>query len=196
MADLKIKPSTGTGNKLILESQDGTDVLTTSDSGVASIILPAGHVLQVLQAQKTDTTTVTSTSFVDVSSLEIAITPSATSSKILVYSMLLCVGTVGQSGGFSRVVRSVPSTDTVVGIGDTAGSRIRTGAMGYAPDQGDTRHHSTVWLDSPATTSAITYNTQVSSAAHPVYVNLTQNDGDSAGYGRGVSTLTVMEIAG
>ena len=35
MADFKIKPAAGTGNKLILESEDGTDVLTTSDSGVA-----------------------------------------------------------------------------------------------------------------------------------------------------------------
>jgi len=34
MADFKLKPGAGTGNKLILESQDGTDVLTTSDSGV------------------------------------------------------------------------------------------------------------------------------------------------------------------
>ena len=34
MADFKIKPTAGTGNKLILESEDGTDVLTTSDSGV------------------------------------------------------------------------------------------------------------------------------------------------------------------
>ena len=33
MADFKIKPAAGTGNKLILESQDGTDILTTSDSG-------------------------------------------------------------------------------------------------------------------------------------------------------------------
>ncbi len=79
MADFKIKPSTGIGNKLILESQDGTDVLTTSDSGVtlasptlvtpdigtpsagvvtnltgtfgSGITLPvqSGHVLQVVQ---------------------------------------------------------------------------------------------------------------------------------------------------
>ena len=34
MADFKIKPAAGTGNKLILESEDGTDVLTTSASGV------------------------------------------------------------------------------------------------------------------------------------------------------------------
>ena len=33
MADLKIKPSAGTGNRLLLQSSDGTDVLITSDSG-------------------------------------------------------------------------------------------------------------------------------------------------------------------
>ena len=45
MADFKIKPAAGTGNKLILESQDGTDVLTTSDSGVTinspTLVTPA-----------------------------------------------------------------------------------------------------------------------------------------------------------
>jgi len=34
MADFKIKPASGTGNKLILQTEDATDVLTTSDSGV------------------------------------------------------------------------------------------------------------------------------------------------------------------
>ena len=45
MADFKIKPAAGTGNKLILESEDGTDVLTTSDSGVTinspTLVTPA-----------------------------------------------------------------------------------------------------------------------------------------------------------
>ena len=74
MADFKLKPGAGTGNKLILESQDGTDVLTTSDSGVTlasatlnsptlvtpalgtvtagnlsntAIVYPAGHVVRM-----------------------------------------------------------------------------------------------------------------------------------------------------
>ena len=34
MADFKIKPASGTGNKLILQTQDETAVLTTSDTGV------------------------------------------------------------------------------------------------------------------------------------------------------------------
>ena len=31
MADLKIKPTAGTGNKIIIETQDGTDVITTGN---------------------------------------------------------------------------------------------------------------------------------------------------------------------
>jgi hypothetical protein len=34
MADFTIKPASGTGNKLILQTQDETAVLTTSDTGV------------------------------------------------------------------------------------------------------------------------------------------------------------------
>lgn len=55
MADLKIKPSAGTGNRLLLQSSDGTDVLTTSDSGVAitaptiasmaNCTFPTGHII-------------------------------------------------------------------------------------------------------------------------------------------------------
>jgi hypothetical protein len=33
MADLIIKPTTGSGNKLIIQTEDGTPIVTTSDSG-------------------------------------------------------------------------------------------------------------------------------------------------------------------
>ena len=33
MGDLIIKPTTGSGNKLIIQTEDGTPILTTSDSG-------------------------------------------------------------------------------------------------------------------------------------------------------------------
>lgn len=35
MADLIIKPTTGSGNKLIIQTEDGTPIVTTSDSGAA-----------------------------------------------------------------------------------------------------------------------------------------------------------------
>ena len=56
MADLIIKPSVGTDNKLIIQNQAGNAVLTTDNSGVtltnanlanANNVYPAGHVRQV-----------------------------------------------------------------------------------------------------------------------------------------------------
>tara|TARA_R110002167_G_scaffold43642_4_gene131760 strand:+ start:41 stop:604 length:564 start_codon:yes stop_codon:yes gene_type:complete len=57
MADLIIKPSVGTDNKLIIQNQAGNAVLTTDNSGVtltnanlanANNVYPAGHTLQTL----------------------------------------------------------------------------------------------------------------------------------------------------
>ena len=51
-------------------------------------------------------------------------------------------------------------------------------------------------LDSPNTTSALTYNVYASAqSGQIVYVNRSGLDSDSAHYGRGWSTITVMEVA-
>jgi hypothetical protein len=174
----------GTSGHVLTSAGTGADAAWAAAAG-------GGKILQVLQAVKTDSETTTSAGFVDVTDLSIAITPAATSSKILVFANILLVGTVGSAGAFSQIVRD----STPIGIGDTAGSRIRAMAFGYAPDAGDTRHHSTVWLDSPSTTSATTYKVQfTANGTNTAYVNRTQADTDSNAYARGVSTITVMEI--
>ena len=150
-----------------------------------------GKVLQVLQATKTDTETTTTAGWEDVTGLSIAITPSATTSTILVFGNVICTGTTGAAGAWTQIVRE--STAIAVAIG--AGSRIAASAFGYCPDGGDARHHSTLWLDSPSSTSAITYKVQYSAnGTNTAYINRTQADGDNSGYARGVSTITVMEI--
>ena len=151
-----------------------------------------GHVLQVKQAVKSDTQTTTASDFVDITGLSVSITPSSTSSKILVYSNVLCVGTVSAAGAWTRIVRD----STAIGVGDADGSRIRAAAFGYAPDNGDSRQHATMFLDSPSTTSATTYKVQFSAnGTYTAYINRTQADNNSNGYARSISTITVMEIA-
>tara|TARA_Y200000002_G_scaffold146935_1_gene121428 strand:- start:863 stop:1420 length:558 start_codon:yes stop_codon:yes gene_type:complete len=151
-----------------------------------------GHVIQVKQAVKSDTQTTTASDFVDITGLSVSITPSSTSSKILVYSNVVCVGTVGAAGAWTRIVRD----STAIGVADTAGSRIRAAAFGYAPDGGDSRQHATMFLDSPSTTSATTYKIQFSAnGTNTAYINRTQNENDSNAYARGISSITVMEIA-
>ena len=171
----------------------GAGKLLQSDADGNASWVAGGKILQVLQATKTDTQSSTTNDFVDVTGLSIAITPAATSSKILVFANVLCIGTVGATAAFSRVVRD----STAIAIADADGSRTRASAMGYAPDTGDVRHHSTVWLDSPSTTSATTYKVQfmMASAGSTAYINRFAAATDSAAYGRGVSSITVMEVS-
>ena len=171
----------------------GAGKLLQSDADGNASWVAGGKILQVLQATKTDTQSSTTNDFVDVTGLSIAITPAATSSKILVFANVLCIGTVGATAAFSRVVRD----STAIAIADADGSRTRASAMGYAPDTGDVRHHSTVWLDSPSTTSATTYKIQfmMASAGSTAYINRFAATNDSAAYGRGVSSITVMEVS-
>ena len=170
----------------------GTASATTFLRGDNSwVAAGGGKVLQVLQATKTDTQTTTTNAWVDVTGLSIAITPAATTSKILVSAMVQCVGTVGAAGAWTNIVRD--STEIAIATG--VGSRWAASAFGYAPDAGDTRHHSTVWLDSPSTTSATTYKVQfTANGTYTAYINRTAADGNNAGYARGVSSITVMEI--
>ena len=180
----------------VISGTDGSanQILKTDGSGNLSWVADSsGKILQVLQATKTDTQSSTTNDFVDVTGLSIAITPAATSSKILVFANVLCIGTVGATAAFSRVVRD----STAIAIADADGSRTRASAMGYAPDTGDVRHHSTVWLDSPSTTSATTYKIQfmMASAGSTAYINRFAATTDSAAYGRGVSSITVMEVS-
>ena len=170
-------------------------VLTTAGAGANPSWAAAvgGKILQVVQGTPVTSNTVTTTSdsYVDIPGMTLSITPEATTSKILVSAMVQCVGTVGAAGAWTNIVRD--STEIAIATG--VGSRWAASAFGYAPDAGDTRHHSTVWLDSPSTTSATTYKVQfTANGSNTAYINRTAADGNNAAYARGVSSITVMEI--
>ena len=82
--------------------------------------LADGHILQVKYAKKTDTFSTTSTSYVDITDLSVSITPSSTSSKILISWDLA----TGQQNNASHcyVVIARDSTDSIF-VADSAGSR-------------------------------------------------------------------------
>ena len=83
-----LDPAVITGQTALAVAPADTDEFLISDGGVlkrldASLI--GGKVLQVVSTAKTDTFSTSSTSFTDITGLSVAITPSATSSKILVF---------------------------------------------------------------------------------------------------------------
>jgi hypothetical protein len=155
----------------------------------------AGAVLQVLSTTKTNTFTTTSGTFVDVTGLNVSITPTSTSSKILILAMVTGHATV--SGCFLN--GAIARGGTALGLGDASGSQTRTMSQSnYGQDGGGMFSMHLNFLDSPNTTSATTYSVQVNSSAHSgstVFINRSQQDSSDT-RARGSSTITVMEIAG
>lgn len=152
-------------------------------------------VLQVASATKTDTQTITSAppTFVDVTSLSVTLTPKSASSKFL------CIWTVnignGADGGTAHV--RLNRNGTAIGLADAASNRT-TGSSAYINTAigGQIIPSSNSFLDSPATTSAVTYKITMCSN-NTSYVNRSTRDNDAATYdGRVPSSLTIMEISG
>ena len=149
-----------------------------------------GKIGQVLQTVKTDTFTSTSTSFTDVTGLSVAITPTATSSKVLVFAHIVGCGEVGTNHGIFRIVRD----STAIYAGDSAGSRSSGFHSGIVSDTNSVEAGTGIFLDSPSTTSATTYKIQGITEGSTFFVNRSPNDGDSKGRGRLASSITVIEV--
>ena len=184
-------------NGTIALSTSGANVtiagtLTTAAQSIAKASLPTGSVLQVVSTTKTDTFTSTTTgAFTDITGMSVSITPTSSTSKILVNVTGGCMGQVATSGFMLQLLRD----STAISVGDTAGSRIRASMNGYSSDAGQLVPFSIQYLDSPATTSATTYKIQFRIGAGTFYFNRTQTDTDSANFPRIASSITLMEIA-
>jgi len=184
-------PSPTEGMMSYLEDSDAVQVYTTGWEDVGAD--PA--ILQVVSTTKTDTFTTSSTTFTDLTGLSATITPSSTSSKVLVYVTVSGFGTAGTNAIHAKILRGA----TDIAIGDASGSRTRAGfAFGWAPTGGQVQQAAaSSVLDSPATTSSTTYKVQVrANTAGTAYINRSANDADNTVSARTTSTITLMEVAG
>ena len=159
---------------------------------------PIGKILQVVTAQKTNTFSTTSTSYVDVPGLRVTITPVSASNNILILGNL----TIGH-GAAGAIHFRVNGGNASSFVGDAAGSRIRAiGGGTFSTNDGNPRakaySQAISFVDAPNTTSAVTYDVQIirGGTSGTVHVNRTDNDPDSTFYPRGASSITVLEVAG
>ena len=163
--------------------------------------LPAGSsggIIQVRSTTKTDAWNMPSndTNFHTVTGLSVTITPTRADSKILVMYDMNWVPINGHSS--CRLMRD----STPIKVGDASGNKTQvTGQVYYTTgDQYDLENLSGTHMDTPATTSAVTYSMQVGtphSSGYDVYVNYHAEDGANLAWqGRGASTITVMEVSG
>jgi hypothetical protein len=172
---------------------DGTNWINGTDA--------SGKILQVVQASKTDafTASVASGANTEVTGLSATITPSSATSKILIQYAIS--GTSQQLDGFSTILRqTIGGSGASIGIGDAASNRTRVTHGGSGNPVGTGMYvASGLFLDSPATTSAITYTVNIhnsSTGSATLYVNRSVDDADAARSTRGGSRILVMEVAG
>lgn len=192
---------TGYEGQLWLDDTDGSMYVYYTDPGGGAsswigAVSRSGGILQVVSTAKTDAFTTSSTSYTPITGLSATITPRSTSSKILVLAQISHGFPSGNGYGFFKVTRG----GTDIYKGDTAGSRT-TGVFGgyssvdltIAMESG-----SIMTLDSPSTTSSITYQAEVvlGGAGALAYINRSASDSDNAQRGRGASSITLIEVAG
>ena len=160
-----------------------------------------GGIIQVVSVTKTDAESLTGSSTPQlIPGMQATITPQSASNKILV--MVSLYASVAGSYAAQYAVLRRDSTD--ICVGSAAGSRNRAtislqdpnhyGDASYGPGFAAVNH-----LDSPATTSAVTYSlyhAEADNGGNGFYVNRSVTDTDNTNFNRVTSSITLMEICG
>ena len=159
----------------------GTSAMTIDSSGNVNI---PGHVMQVVQQHLTNTQETTNSTSFQNTSLAATITPSSSSSKILITVSTQSYTSSGGDIGLYGLNRSIS--------GGSAGD-LGTGQIFQANQQtGGWQSLAFTFLDSPSTTSATTYTLRFKSYAGSNYVY----HGWGSGSGGSSQIMTLMEVGG
>jgi hypothetical protein len=165
------------------------------------ILNSTGSILQVVQSicKTTWSSSSDGTSFYQVTPYTATITPSSSTSKILVMMQMHIGFKYWEVQG--RITRNGSAISE--SWGDARGSRTRCSFVGMNYDGQSTYGYNWItigydYLDSPSTTSATTYGVQLNGySSGSLYFNRTEQDTDGADYyGQPASIITLMEISG
>ena len=199
MSSIKLTADSGGGTFEIKapSSSGNTRVLTLPDTG--NLTLGKTGILQVVQAAKTDTASTTSGTYVTISGLSVDITPSSSSNKILVIADVKA-GNDGGNGYYLQIVRD----STAIYVGDAASGKQQCVQQTYGGgDTGEGKYGMAkmggTFLDSPNTTSQITYAVQFlrlgGNSPTTLYVNRVGSETAGEYVGRAASSITAIEVA-
>jgi hypothetical protein len=177
------------GNPVAVATGNDGQVLTSAGAGQPPAFEAAGggKVLQVVSNTWNDTTSGTSSTFALVTGSGTSITPSATSSKILIVGFVSC----DHSGDSQIRFKLYDSTSEITGASGSGGSgyNVTVGHTGHNYGTAGVNALPYVHLYSPSTTSAVTINLYFASSSTG-WVNA--NHGSDAQ--RFISNTTLYEI--
>jgi hypothetical protein len=186
--DIVVGTGSGTYDNLPIGT---TGQVLTADTSVSPYKVkwasPAGggKVLQVVQAVDTGYVAITTTDTWEDANLSASITPSSTNSKVLIIisqQIGFYNNNNSANNAFARLRRD---TTTIWNASATAGWVGQQDLAGGGPRQ----NVSIVYLDSPATTSSVTYKPQYKQTTNANDKTLYMQNGNG-----GASTITLMEI--
>ena len=166
----------------------------------------AGGIIQVVQVVKTDAESLTSNNTEQlIPGMAATITPTRSDSKVLVQVVLHA--SVG--GSFAAHYAVLRRGSTNICIGDTGNANQSRATLSLQSPNHYSDNHSNLYgpgqscinfLDSPATTSAVTYGLYHADASggggtNALYINRGAGN-DQSYYNRTASTITLMEVSG
>jgi hypothetical protein len=187
----------GSGLQRLGAGTSGQALITNGTGANPSWGDVSGGLIQVVYSSTDVNASTTSTNFVD-TGLQGIITPSSTSSKILV-QVNFTVYALSSSGSSYSVGASLERNGTTIGGGSDSGRYANGGFIDFwsSPTSPYTTEKiGYQFLDSPNSTSALTYKLRYASGytandGGEVYFNRNQNNDD---HFDNVSSMTLMEI--
>jgi hypothetical protein len=183
----------GAGEKVLAEGQlcylSASNIVQQYNGSSWETVGPASSgVVQVKSTTVTASTfNTSSSSLVDITGLSVSITPTSASNKILVTAFV----SGDTSTNTEITVLQLARGGTSIGVGTGGGSIVGTN-VGETRSTDRAYSFAMQFLDSPATTSATTYNvrTRTANGAYSFYLNRRAATDEY----NGISTITVMEV--
>tara|TARA_R100000322_G_scaffold142533_1_gene98352 strand:+ start:559 stop:1116 length:558 start_codon:yes stop_codon:yes gene_type:complete len=166
----------------------------------------SGGIIQVKQTVKTDTFSNNTQSFVEITGLNVLITPTRSDSKILVeWGVYFGAASSLASGGL-RLVRTIGGTaNDLIFVGDQEGSNANmVRATNWATHMNTSGNRQNTFmggkfLDSPSTTSQVKYHMALAAgqgSGATVYINRPEGLSNTDSRATVPSSITVMEVSG
>ena len=159
--------------------------------------LPTGSILQVVSVTKTDTFSVSGTTFADVTDLSVAITPSSATSKLFITFSAYLSSTPNENHALLAIT---DGANNDLYIGDTLSNRSPSSGMHNGSSVDSMRLYTSTasgsFLIEPATTSSFTVKGRLRAAkAGTAFLGQSADLSQNLS-GNGPASITVMEVAG
>ena len=177
--------------------KDGASAIRSLGAAIDGTFLGLGK--NVIQTVKLDTFTTNSTTYTDVTGLTATITPSSASAKIMIIADLSASAISGGTATVGAAHFRIDGGNADSYVGTSAGSRVSaattfvsSGALQLNTSQTPT---TLAYLDSPASTSPVTYAVQVrTNTGGTAVINRSGNDADQEWHARTASSITAIEV--